>query len=70
MQELDELAIKYDVPKLRGIKSETGAIASMGDGVLNLNVRFNILERTGTEVTKWKKGDNLVNRPFTADSFF
>ncbi len=70
MQELDELAIKYDVPKLRGINAEKGHIASMGDGVLNLNVRFNILERTGTEVTKWKKGDSLFDRPFTADSFF
>jgi hypothetical protein len=70
VQELDELAIKYDVPKLRGINVEKSAIASMGDGVLNLNVRHNILERTGTQVTKWKKGDNLYDRPFTSDSFF
>ncbi len=70
LQELDELAIKYDVPKLRGVNLEKKAIASMGDGVLNLNVRHNILERTGTEVTKWKKGDSLYDRPFTADSFF
>jgi uncharacterized protein with gpF-like domain len=70
MQELDELAIKYDVPKLRGINVEKSAIASMGDGVLQLNVRHNILERTGTQVTKWKKGDNIADRPFTADSFF
>ena len=70
IQELDELAIKYDVPKLRGVNVEKSAIASMGDGVLNLNVRHNILERTGTQVTKWKKGDNISDKPFTADSFF
>ena len=40
----------------------------MGDGVLNLNVRHNILEKTGNKFIM-EKGDNLVNKPFTADSF-
>ena len=72
MQELDELAIKYDVPKLRGINmaSNSRTVASMGDGVLKLNPRYITLDRTGNEVSKWKMGDSIFDRPFTADSHF
>ena len=70
MDELDELAVKYNVPKLRGINVTKSAVASMGDGVLNLNVRHVSLERTATGVTKWKKGDSIYDRPFTSDAFF
>ena len=70
MDELDELAVKYNVPKLRGINNEKTHIASMGDGVLNLNARYLTLERTGTSVTKWKMGDDINDRPYTSDSFF
>jgi hypothetical protein len=72
MQELDELAIKYDVPKLRGINitNKSNVVASMGDGVLDLNPRYITLNRTGNQVSKWKMGDNIVDRPYTADSHF
>ena len=72
MQELDELAIKYDVPKLRGISmtKKSNTVASMGDGVLNLNPRHITLGRTGDQVSKWKMGDSTFDRPFTADSYF
>ncbi len=70
IDELDELAIKYQVPKLRGINIEKSSIASMGDGVLDLNPKYLTLERTDTAVTRWKMGDNVNDRPFTSDSFF
>ena len=72
MQELDELAIKYDVPKLRGINmtKKSNTVASMGDGVLDLNPRHITLDRTGDQVSKWKMGDSTFDRPFTADSYF
>ena len=42
MQELDELAIKYGVPKLRSINitGRMKSIMSMGDGNLNINYTF------------------------------
>ena len=72
IQELDELAIKYDVPKLRGVNmtSSSGVVASMGDGVLDLNPRYVILQKQGTKSVKWKMGDDTSDRPFTADAFF
>jgi len=72
MQELDELAIKYDVPKLRGINitNRGNVVASMGDGVLDLNPRYITLDRTGEQVSKWKMGDSKFDRPYTADSHF
>lgn len=51
MDELDELAEKLNVPKLRGIKSirqtRKAAIATMGDGVLGVNVK---------DFNRWSKG--------------
>tara|TARA_B110000977_G_C10939019_1_gene440104 strand:- start:185 stop:1006 length:822 start_codon:yes stop_codon:yes gene_type:complete len=39
-EELNELADKYDIPRLRGIRaSKTGAFMSMGDGVMNMNTK-------------------------------
>ena len=70
MQELDELAIKYNVPKLRGIKVERSAVASMGDGVLNLNPKHLKHKRISRDFSKWKRGDNLGNRPFSTESYF
>ena len=71
MQELDDLAVKYSVPKLRSISPNAGSnVASMGDGKLNLNVKYLTLERTPSDVSLWKRGDELKSRPFTADSYF
>ena len=71
MQELDDLAIKYDVPKLRGINKRAGSyVATMGDGVLSLNVKYIPMKSTQKDFSKWKRGDDISNRPFTADSYF
>ena len=71
MQELDDLALKYGVPKLRQISPNAGsAVASMGDGKLNLNVKYMPLKETRSDLSKWKRGDDITERPFTADSFF
>jgi|TARA_B100000900_G_scaffold408213_1_gene422128 hypothetical protein len=71
MQELDDLAVKYGVPKLRSISPNAGsAVASMGDGKLNLNVKYLALEETASDLSLWKRGDDIKNRPFTADSYF
>tara|TARA_Y100000289_G_scaffold24361_2_gene23786 strand:+ start:12423 stop:14132 length:1710 start_codon:yes stop_codon:yes gene_type:complete len=71
MQELDDLAIKYNVPKLRGIHADTGsAIANMGDGTLGLNSKHLHLGNVPKDFSKWKLGDNKFDRPFTVDSYF
>ena len=73
MFELDELAVKYDVPKLRGVVSNARSkrtIASMGDGVLTINPKlFNKPNSTKT-VSTWKFGDDITKKPFTADEYF
>jgi len=54
MKELDDLAVKYKVPPLRGIRSSTrgGNIAGMGDGVLSVNPpRMNYLEKQEISLT-------------------
>ena len=69
-QELDELAIKYNIPKLRGILPiQTGATANMGDGVLGMNVKYLKIEEFN-KTSNWKRGDNIGSRPFGAEDFF
>ena len=70
MQELDELAIKYNVPKLRGITKTRIYVADMGDGTLGLNPKYVKLDKQGTSLSTWKRGDDVFERPFTADAFF
>ena len=73
MDELDELAKKYDIPKLRGIytyKRRRGAAASMGDGTLMLNpTHINRIEKNN-KPSKWKYGDDVKDRPFVAGLYF
>lgn len=69
-QELDDLAVKYDVPKLRGINTAPGVVANMGDGILGLNSKYNHLPNVSRDFSKWKFGDSPGLRPFTADSYF
>lgn len=38
--ELDDMAVRFGVPPLRGYKTTVGPIGSMGDGVLNLNPNY------------------------------
>ena len=76
MDELDDLAEKFNVPKLRGVYTygkRRNAIASMGGGVLMLNPRYftkYVNEKKIGKSSKWKFGDDLGNRPHTADSYF
>ena len=67
-QELDELALKYNIPKLRGITT-TNATADMGDGVLGMNVRYLKIEQFNKSVI-WKRGDDISLRPFGGEDFF
>ena len=63
--ELNELADKYNIPRLRGIRaSRRGAYMSMGDGVLNINTKVlsNSL-RPGTKgIEKTLFYRNIVNK--------
>ncbi|MEY2868886.1 MAG: hypothetical protein RIR01_1351 [Bacteroidota bacterium] len=81
-QELDDLADKYNIPKLRGIvktRANARSIMSMGDGKLNVNVgksenlqkyRNFYLDKFKTKDVTWKFGDNLDNRPYNAFIYF
>ena len=71
--ELNELAVKYNVPKLRGlkitpVKSYNGA---MGDGILHLSSRFinNNTALGKLKTTKWKYGDDPIKRPFSVKAY-
>ena len=85
--ELNDLANKYNIPKLRGIVStrRMSAIASMGDGVLNINPNnLNFKFRTKTNLDfynrkfntnlktlkNWKYGDNPDLKPFGSEFYF
>jgi len=66
-QELDDLAIKFDVPKLRGVKSMAGTIGqrpigSMGDGVIALDAEQMALSKISMDFSKWKRAD--FQQPF------
>ena len=74
--ELNDLAVKYDIPKLRGVRvspSKRYAMA-MGDGVLYVNTSY--LKRYSPEVgTKlntinWKYGDDIKKRPLGVTQYF
>ena len=81
-QELDDLADKYNIPKIRGIvktRTTARAIMSMGDGELNVNLtksenlqryRNFYLEKLKVKDVNWKFGDNLDNRPFNTFIYF
>jgi hypothetical protein len=71
--ELNELAAKYNVPKLRGLKvsSSKGYNGMMGDGILYLGSqfidRFTALGKL--PITKWKYGDDITKRPFSVKQY-
>ena len=81
-QELDDLADKYNIPKIRGIvktRTTARAIMSMGDGKLNVNItksenlqryRNFYLDKLKVKDVTWKFGDNLRNRPYNAFIYF
>ena len=71
--ELNELAVKYNVPKLRGLKVSPSKRynGAMGDGVLYLGSQF-IKNNTALgklKTTKWKYGDDPIKRPFSVKAY-
>jgi len=75
LDELNDLAKKYNIPKLRGlvITKAKGYNMAMGDGVLK--VSENYIRRVLTEpnnklpVKTWKYGDATANRPFSVKEY-
>ena len=71
--ELNELAVKYNVPKLRGLKvsSSRSYNGAMGDGVLYLGSQFiNQFTALGRiPINKWKYGDDITKRPFSVKEY-
>ena len=71
--ELNELAVKYNVPKLRGLKvsSSKRYNGAMGDGILYLGSQFiNQFTALGRiPITKWKYGDDITKRPFSVKQY-
>ena len=87
LDELNDLAVKYDVPQLRGIWAKnSGAVATMGDGVLRINPivleRINIGAKRDLEkiaflndtkpknIKNWKFGNNPDLRPQVSFAYF
>ena len=78
MDELDELAIQYNIPKLRGINVNFRSrhVAAMGDGTLKIGKSIN--KRSYGTHTKSEKLENVLGefltdkkaKPFVADGFF
>tara|TARA_R110000765_G_scaffold365754_3_gene455868 strand:- start:48 stop:902 length:855 start_codon:yes stop_codon:yes gene_type:complete len=63
-EELNELADKYGIPRLRGIRASRKGnyLMSMGDGVLNINIRQLTSQRIGQEgIEKTLRYRNLTN---------
>ena len=76
LDELNDLADKFNIPRLRGIKTGKSASYSMamGDGVLYVD-SFTVSYYTGSlykkkGVKKWKYGDTPKDRPDSVTDFF
>ena len=75
MDELNDLAKKYNIPKLRGIKVKKNQSynMAMGDGVLNVStyyVKRVLYDPTKKLTTKsWSYGENVVKRPFSVKEY-
>ena len=71
--ELNELAVKYNVPKLRGLKVSPSKRynGAMGDGILYLGSQFinNNTALGKLKTTKWKYGDDITKRPFSVKAY-
>jgi len=74
--ELNDLADKYNIPRLRGIRVSKSKRynAAMGDGVLYINSNFanefvDQLRPLGT-VKAWKYGDDVTKRPFSTKEYY
>lgn len=74
--ELNDLADKYNIPRLRGIRVSKSKRynAAMGDGVLYINSNFanefvDQLRPLG-KVKAWKYGDDVTKRPFSTKEYY
>ena len=71
--ELNELAVKYNIPKLRGLKVSPSKRynGAMGDGVLYLGSQFvsNNTALGKLPITSWKYGDDITKRPFSTKAY-
>ena len=78
IEELNELADRFNIPRLRGIKSGKGRyVANQGDGVMQFNAEsMNAYADPNHKINKpdrfstWAPGDPLNERPFTAEQYF
>jgi len=75
MDELNDLAKKYNIPRLRGIKVTKNKEynMAMGDGVLSISTYY--LKRILTDPTKklstnsWSYGQDVAKRPFSVKAY-
>jgi len=71
--ELNELADKYKVPRLRGLKVSPSKRynGAMGDGILYLGTQFinNNTALGKLKTTSWKYGDDITKRPFSVKAY-
>ena len=75
MDELNDLAKKYNIPRLRGIKVTKNKEynMAMGDGVLSISTYY--VKRVLTDPTKklptnsWSYGEDLAKRPFSVKQY-
>ena len=72
--ELNELAVKYNVPKLRGldVRPSTRYAGRMGGGVLYIGSQnAEALTSLGKlKTNKWKYGQDVAKRPFSVKSYY
>jgi hypothetical protein len=82
-QELDDMAIKYKVPKLRGVKKtplktyningrkfKAKAVANMGDGVIGLDPDQMAFRNIRNDLSTWKRFDDVDKRPELGWDFY
>ena len=74
--ELNDLADKYNIPKLRGIRVSPSKRYSMamGDGILYVDTsylkRYSPLKSTKLKTVNWKYGDKQIKRPDGVTQYF
>jgi hypothetical protein len=75
MEELNDLAKKYNIPKLRGIKVKKNQSYNMalGDGVLSIStyyvkrVLYDPIKKLPTK--SWKYGEDVLKRPYSVKEY-
>jgi hypothetical protein len=76
LDELNDLADKYNIPRLRGIRVSPSKRYSMamGDGILYVDSsylkRYTPDKLTKLKTVEWKYGDKQINKPFGVTQYF